>query len=126
MRTIFLVFITLFVMLGCNQDSPKVRQQKAIYFSLSNISQNEQEREITRTMETQHLSTPGKAMIYLLDKNIEFIPKVEAIVKQAANQAGVQLPPNDPLDEADARIKDAREIQSLLQAREEIARIEAE
>jgi len=103
-----------------------VKRQKDIYFSLSDVPRREQEREITKTMETQHLPTPGKAMIYLLDQNIAFLPRVDAMVNQAAIQAGVQLPPKDPLDEAEARIKVAREVRSMLQAREAIARIEAE
>jgi len=65
-------------------------------------------------------------MIYLLDQSIAFLPRVDAMVEQAATKAGVQLPPKDPLDEAEANIKVAREVRSMLQAREAIARIEVE
>ncbi|MCR4303084.1 MAG: hypothetical protein NUV63_02495 [Gallionella sp.] len=65
-------------------------------------------------------------MIYLLDQSIAFLPRVDAMVDEAAIQAGIQLPPKDPLDETEARIKVAREARSMLQAREAIARIEAE
>jgi hypothetical protein len=126
MRTILLVSFTLLAVLGCHQDSPKVERQKAIYFSLSDVPRRELEREIARTMETQHLPTPGKAMIYLLDQSIAFLPRVDATVDQAAIQAGIQLPPKDPLNEAETRIKVAQKVQSLLQAREAIARIESE
>ena len=126
MRTNPLVCLTLFVILGCHHDSSKVRRQKAIYFSVSDVPRAELEQEIARTMESQHLPTPGKAIIYILDQAIVMLPRVDAVVDQAAIQARVQLPPKDPLDEAEDRIKMARKVRSLLQAREAIARIEVE
>jgi hypothetical protein len=53
-------------------------------------------------------------------------PRLDAMVDRAAVQAGIQVPPKDPLDEAEAQIKVARQVQSMLQARAAIARIEAE
>ena len=126
MRSMLLAFLTFSVFLGCHHDSPKVERQKAIYYSLSDVPRGELEREITRTMETQHLPTPGKAMIYLLDQSIAMFPRLDAMVDRAAVQAGIQVPPKDPLDEAEAQIKVARQVQSMLQARAAIARIEAE
>lgn len=126
MKAILLAFFTAFAVLGCHDDSPKVERQKAIYFSVSDVPRRELEREIIRTMETQHLPTPGRAMIYLLDQSIAFLPRVDAMVEEAITKAGGHLPPTDPLDEAEAKIKIAREVRSMLQAREAISRIEAE
>ena len=102
-----------------------MQRQKEIYFSLSDIPKQELEAEIHRTMETQHLSTEGQAMIYLLDKSIAYIPQVNGIVSQAAKQAGVSLPPTDPIVRAEDQIEIARELQALRKAREEIAKLEA-
>src|SRR5437762_12568274 len=124
MRAILFASLAALAVLGCHHDSPKVERQKAIYFSVSDVPRRELEREITRTMETQHLATPGSAMIYLLDKSIEFLPRVDAMVEQAATKAGVHLPPKDPLDEAEANIKVARDVRSMLQPRTEIHRME--
>ena len=118
--------LALLTLLGCHHDSEKVARQKAIYFSLSDVPRAELEREITRTMETQNLSSPGKAMIYILDKSIAARPQLEAIVDQATIQAGFQLPPKDPLDEAEDKIRVAREIRTMFQAREAIAKLEEE
>ena len=126
MRAILLASLTAFVVLGCHYDSPKVERQKAIYFSVSDVPRRELEHGITRTMETQHLPTPGRAMIHILDQSIALLPQVDAMVEQAATKAGVRLPPKDPLDEAEAKIKVARQVRSMLQAREAIARIEVE
>ncbi len=126
MKAILLAFLTAFAVLGCHHDSPKVERQKALYFSVSDVPRRELEREITRTMETQHLPTPGRAMIYLLNQSIALLPRVDAMVLEAATRAGTHLPPTDPLDEAEAKIKIAREVRSMLQAREAISRIEAE
>jgi hypothetical protein len=126
LKAIMLASLTAFAVLGCHHDSPKVERQKAIYSSVSDVPHRELEHEIVRAMETQHLPTPGRAMIYLLDQSIAYLPRVDAMVEQAATKAGVRLPPKDPLEEAEAKIKVAREVQSMLAAREAIARIEAE
>ena len=126
MRAILLASLAAIAILGCHHDSSKVERQKAIYFSVSDVPRRELEREITRTMETQHLPTPGRAMIYLLDQSIALLPRVDAMVEQAATKAGVRLPPTDPSEESEAKIKVAREVRSMLQARQAIARIEAE
>lgn len=126
MKTMLLLVLTLFIVVGCNSDFPKVTKQKTIYFSVSEVPRKELEKELTRTMESQHLDTPGKAMIYLLDQSIAYLPQVEAMVNQAASQAGSPLPPQDPLDVAEDKIKSARQVRTLLEAREAIARIEME
>ena len=126
MKNILLACLTVLVLIGCDQDSAKVRKQKEIYFSvLSDVSRRVLELEINREMEKQHLATPGKAMIYLLDKNIEYLPQVNSMIDKAAAQSGIQLPLNDPLDQAEDRIKTARMIQAMRQGREAIAEIEA-
>jgi hypothetical protein len=126
MRTVVLIILAVLGMSACNQDSPKVARQKAIYFSVSDVPRREQERELARTMENHHFATPGLAMIFLLDQSIAFLPHVDAIVGKAATQASVQLPPKDPLDQAEDQIQLAREVRALATARQEIARIEAE
>lgn len=124
-NSIFLV-LTLFLVAGCVSDSPKVRKQKAIYFSVSEVPRKELEKEITRTMEAKHIDTPGKAIIYILDQDIAQLPQVDAIVNQTASQAGMQLVPQNPLEQGEDKIKTSQLIRSLRQAREDIARIEME
>ena len=126
MKNIIFTALALLSLLGCHHDSDKVARQKTIYFSLSDVPRAELGREITRTMEVQHLSSPGKAMIYILDQSIAARPQLEAIVDKAAIQAGIPLPPKDPLDEAEDRIKVAKEIRTMSQARKAIAKIEEE
>jgi hypothetical protein len=126
MKNIIVTALALLSLLGCHQDSDKVARQKAIYFSVSDVPRVELEREITRNMEIQHLSSPGKAMIYSLDQSIIALPQIEAIVDKAAIQAGIQRPPKNSLDEAEGQIKVAKEIRTLSRARDAIAKIEAE
>jgi PBP1b-binding outer membrane lipoprotein LpoB len=128
MKSFVFILLSAIFLLGCgNQDSPKVQQQKEIYFSVSGgVPRQELEKEITRIIDRQHLATPGQAMIYSLDQTIAFLPQVNSIVEKAASKTGVQLPPEDALDVAEDQIKLAREIRAMTQAREAIAALEAE
>jgi len=126
MKNILLACICVLVLVGCHQDSEKVRKQKEIYLSLSDVPRRELELEISRVMEKQHLATPGKAMIYLLDTIIDDLPKLNSMIDKTAADSGIQVPPKDPLEEAEDRNKTARVIQAMRQAREGIAEIESD
>ena len=116
----------LLALVGCGEKTPsKVDRQKAIYFAIPEMPRDGG-KEITRIMEARNLATPGQAMIFLLDQNIAGIPRVRSQVRQVAAKVGAELPPPDPLDEAEAQIKEARLVRSMVQARETIARIEGE
>jgi predicted nucleic acid-binding protein len=126
MKKALLISCILVGFTGCHQESPKLSRQKEIYFSLSDVPKQELEKEIHRTMVAQHFNTEGKAMIYLINQSISELPKIEATVNQAAAQAGFTLPKSDPLDDAETKIKLARELQTMLRARKEIGKLESE
>jgi hypothetical protein len=124
MRSILPASFSMLLVLGCHHDSPKVARQKAIYFSITGMARNDE--EIIRTMEREHLPTPGLAMVLILDQCIAQLPQVNAIVAKGAAKAGIVLPPPDPLDQAEERIKTARTIRDMVQARAQIIQLEQE
>ena len=126
MKYLILTLLALLALAGCNQDSAKVSRQKEIYFASMDVPRLELEKEITKTMEKQHLQTQGQAMLYILNQSIASLPLVDGIVSDAIAKAGVTIPPDDSLDAAADRIKLAKQIQALIMARDSIARIEAE
>ena len=126
MRYLILALLALLAFAGCSQDSAKVSRQKEIYFASMDVPRLELEKEITKTMEKQHLQTLGQAMLYILNQSIASLPLVDGIVSDAIAKTGVTIPPDDPLDAAADRIKLAKQIQALIKARDSIARIEAE
>ena len=125
---VYTLAIALGLGLGCKPTpmEAKVQRQKAIYFSVSDVPRKELEKEITRTMKANNLTTPGQAMVFILNKSLSMWPSMKTMIEKATAETGVILPPQDPLDVAEARIKEAREMRAMAQARDAIARIELE
>ena len=107
MKIIFIAFITLLVITGCNQDSNKLNLEKEVFFAAINDPKRDLETEITNTMGKQHLKTQGEAMLYVLDQGI---------------QSGSAQSSGQPPDPATL----PRQVRAMMQARESIAGIEAD